>query len=246
MNNSEPSYSPWEQEIIALAAVAQCAAIVDKLATKGYADPHQLAASINPLMVLEPPSFSDVYPNLTGLSLGFRTLQNVFSNTRPNSDSAVLRYALGLLHIRGSLERNNPMLEQIGSTLPNIALMSGADATHRPDKAEGLGESERTEAFEARFIEGGAGISQGDKLIIKQLAGLYQDTISTLRYRIQVQGKAEHLKNDDVANSIRAVLLSGIRSAVLWRQMGGRRWRLLVYRKRICDTAMDIRKKLIH
>lgn len=225
MNNSESSYSPWEQEIIALAAVAQCAAIVDKLATKGHADPYQLAASINPLMVLEPPSFSAVYPNITDLSYGFRTLQEVFSNTRPNSDSAVLRYALGLLHIRGSLERDKTMLAQIGSTLANIAPMHGADVTQRHAEGES---------------------TAGDRLVIKQLADLYQDTISTLSYRIQIQGKAEHLKNDDIANTIRAVLLSGIRSAVLWRQLGGRRWRLLVYRKRTCDTATQLRRSLLH
>lgn len=228
MNNSEPSHSPWEQEIIALAAVAQCAAVVDKLATKGYADQYQLAASVNPLLVLDPPSFSDIYPNLTDLSYGFRTLQNAFSNTRPNSDSAVLRYSLGLLHIRGSLERNKPMLGQIRNTLANIEPLSG------------------TEVSEISFTEVADPAVESDKLIIKQLATLYQDTISTLGYRIQIQGKAEHLKNDDVANSIRAVLLSGIRSAVLWRQLGGRRWRLLIYRRRICDTATDIRKKLIH
>lgn len=234
MNNSEVSHSSWEQEIIALAAVAQCAALVDKLATKGYADPYQLATSINPLMVLDPPSFSDVYPNLIDLSYGFRTVQDVFSNTRPNSDSAVLRYALGLLHIRGSLERNKPMLEQVRNTLAGIAPLSGLEdtataETSDPDLAEGAN----------RALE-------DDKRIIRQLADLYQDTISTLGYRIQVQGKAEHLKNDEVANSIRAVLLSGIRSAVLWRQLGGRRWRLLVYRKKICDTATHLRKKLIH
>lgn len=228
MNNSEPSYSPWEQEIIALAAVAQCAAVVDKLATKGYADQYQLAASINPLLALDPPSFSDIYPNLIDLSYGFRTLQDAFSNTRPNSDSSVLRYSLGLLHIRGSLERNKPMLGQIRNTLANIEPLSG------------------TEASESSFTEKADPAVENDKLVIRQLAALYQDTISTLGYRIQIQGKAEHLKNDDVANSIRAVLLSGIRSAVLWRQLGGRRWRLLIYRRRICETATHIRKGLIH
>jgi high frequency lysogenization protein len=230
LNNSETSYSSWEQEIIALAAVAQCAAMVDKLATKGDVDSHQLAASVNPLLVLDPPSFTDIYPNLTDLSYGFRILQDAFSNNRPNSDSAVLRYTLGLLHIRGSLERDRSMQGRIRDALSRIASLDGAEVSGL-SLAEGADLAPRQEH---------------DKLIIKQLAELYQDTISTLSYRIQVQGKAEHLKNEEIANSIRAVLLSGIRSAVLWRQLGGRRWRLLIYRKNICDTAARIRKKLIH
>ena len=232
MNNSGLSYSSWERENIALAAVAQCAAVVDKLATRGYADPYQLAASINPLLVLDPDSFSDVYPNLIDLSYGFRTAQDIFSNDRAKTESAALRYTLGLLHIRGALERNGPMQERIRNTLSTIAPLSGAEASQLPITGA-LDPATEAEA-------------EADKLIIKQLAELYQDTISTLSYRIQIQGKSEHLKNDDVANSIRAVLLSGIRSAVLWQQLGGRRWRLLIYRKRICDTATHIRKKLIH
>jgi len=55
----------------------------------------------------------------------------------------------------------------------------------------------------------------------------------------------EHLKNEHVANRIRALLLAGIRSAVLWYQLGGRRWRLVIYRKRIEETAGNIRRKLI-
>ena len=120
------------------------------------------------------------------------------------------------------------MLGQIRNTLANIEPLSG------------------TEASESSFTEKADPAVENDKLVIRQLAALYQDTISTLGYRIQIQGKAEHLKNDDVANSIRAVLLSGIRSAVLWRQLGGRRWRLLIYRRRICETATHIRKGLIH
>jgi high frequency lysogenization protein len=230
LNTSQTSYSSWEQEIIALAAVAQCAAMVDKLATKGEADPRQLATSVNPLLVLDPPSFSDIYPNLTNLSYGFRTLQDAFSNNRPNSNSAVLRYTLGLLHIRGSLERNKPMQGQIRDTLASIGFLDGEEVS---------GLSSVDDIDQALKHE-------HDKLIIGQLAELYQDTISTLSYRIQIQGKAEHLKNEEIANSIRAVLLSGIRSAVLWRQLGGRRWRLLIYRNKICDTATHIRKKLLH
>ena len=81
--------------------------------------------------------------------------------------------------------------------------------------------------------------------IFEQLAKLYQDTISTLSYRIQVQGRLENLRNDNIANRIRTLLLGGIRSAVLWYQLGGRRWRLVFYRKRVQGTAVNIRRKLL-
>ena len=69
------------------------------------------------------------------------------------------------------------------------------------------------------------------------LSGIYQDTISTLSYRIHVTGSMQHLQNKNNADSIRAALFAGVRAAVLWRQCGGQRRKLLFQRKRILSTA---------
>ena len=79
----------------------------------------------------------------------------------------------------------------------------------------------------------------------EQIATLYQDTISTLNHRIQVQGQVDYLRNDYVSNRVRSLLLAGIRSAVLWHQLGGRRWRLIFFRKRIQETASTLRRGLL-
>ena len=76
------------------------------------------------------------------------------------------------------------------------------------------------------------------------LAGIYQDTISTFRYRIRVTGSMQQLQDPANADTIRALLLAGIRSAVLWRQLGGRRWRLLTHRGRMLQTAHDLSRRL--
>jgi high frequency lysogenization protein len=76
--------------------------------------------------------------------------------------------------------------------------------------------------------------------VIANLAGIYSDTLSTLSFRIMVSGDPQQLANSDTANRIRALLLSGIRSAVLWHQTGGRRWQLLFSRSRIVDACLDL------
>lgn len=63
--------------------------------------------------------------------------------------------------------------------------------------------------------------------VIAQLAAIYSDTISTLTPRIIVQGEQGYLSNPETANKVRALLLAAIRSAWLWRQVGGRRWQLV-------------------
>ena len=42
-----------------------------------------------------------------------------------------------------------------------------------------------------------------------------------------------------------ALLLAGIRSSLLWHQLGGRRWHLIVYKKRIRDCVSQVRRKLM-
>lgn len=69
--------------------------------------------------------------------------------------------------------------------------------------------------------------------VLAALAGLYQDTLSTLSYRIQVKGNPTILQQTGNADKVRSLLLAGIRSAMLWSQSGGKRWKLLFSRKRI-------------
>lgn len=76
--------------------------------------------------------------------------------------------------------------------------------------------------------------------IIARLADLYLQTISTLTPRIIVTGDQSHLSNPDNANLIRALLLAGIRSAVLWRQLGGRRLNLLFERSALLREANQL------
>ena len=73
--------------------------------------------------------------------------------------------------------------------------------------------------------------------ILAAMADLYSETISNLRPRIMIQGEPLHLQNTENVNRIRALLLSGIRSAMLWRQCGGNRLQILLGRKRLTETA---------
>jgi len=72
-----------------------------------------------------------------------------------------------------------------------------------------------------------------NKRLNANLASIYQDTIGTLGFRINVVGNVEMLQIAENAEKIRALLLTGIRAATLWQQVGGKRWRLLFQRAKI-------------
>ncbi|MGK0501025.1 MAG: high frequency lysogenization protein [Oceanicoccus sp.] len=72
------------------------------------------------------------------------------------------------------------------------------------------------------------------------IASIYQDTLSTFKFRIQVNGSLQQLQNANNADNIRALLLAGIRGAVMWRQTGGRRWQLFFHRQKILRMAQQL------
>lgn len=75
---------------------------------------------------------------------------------------------------------------------------------------------------------------------VASLADTYQKTISTFNLRIQVSGDPNHLQSERNAARIRTLLLSGIRAATLWRQVGGHRWHLLFKRSGIASMAKKL------
>ncbi len=79
-----------------------------------------------------------------------------------------------------------------------------------------------------------------DDEVVAGLDEIYRETLSTLSFRIQVAGEANQLQNESVARRVRALLLAGVRSAMLWRQMGGSRWHLLLRRGKLQRACRDL------
>ncbi|NOH34546.1 high frequency lysogenization protein HflD [Vibrio chagasii] len=76
-----------------------------------------------------------------------------------------------------------------------------------------------------------------DEQMISNLASIYLDVVSPIGPRIQVSGTPAVLQQTSTQHKVRALLLSGIRSAVLWRQVGGKRRHLIFGRKKMIEQA---------
>ena len=211
-------YTKWEYQNLALAGIAQCAALVDSLAVRGSCDPNSIAACVNPLLNFSPASVSELIPNPIQLSLGLRTVRDIFSNNKADRNPEIIRYLLGILALRQKLMSDSAMQDKLQQQLHNLSV------------PENFGDDEGDE---------------NSKQFFKAVADTYQDTISSYTFRIHVKGNLEYLRNERTASQVRTLLLAGIRWAVLWYQIGGRRWHLILYRKKIDQTAEDIRRKLL-
>ena len=122
-----------------------------------------------------------------------------------------LGYAVSIMQLESSFRKSADMQAHIGAELEEIA-----------------GIDDGTEIHEIKDLQA------------KKIAALYTQTISTLSPRVVVNGRPQHLQVDRTVNWIRTLLFAGLRSAVLWRQLGGGRFSLMFGRKKMMDQAQSL------
>ncbi|MCK5829580.1 MAG: high frequency lysogenization protein HflD [Methylococcales bacterium] len=151
----------------------------------------------------------------------------------------------GVIDIYGSLEQLKPGLLQLKSQLSARTIADPEQAryaaslvflegqlSNRPEMLNKILTGIKTAQAQSESF----GSSTHENVLAK-LGDLYHNTISTLQPRIMVNGKEEFLAQPNIVNKIRALLLAGIRSTMLWKQCGGARWKFLFFRKKLQDET---------
>ena len=205
----------FHDQVLALAGIFQSACLVQQLAREGHTDSAALRASIQSILALDAPDVETIYGGARGVHLGLELLHTKLTGKTKSADMEMARYVVALVQLENSLRRRPTMLDDI---------RQGID----------------TARAQMKFFESDAPADGVHPLLMEKLAQLYSQTISTLTPRIMVSGEHGHLSNPAIAAKVRAALLAGIRSAVLWRQLGGRRWQLLFSRGKIARTAAEL------
>ncbi len=165
-----------------------------------------------------------------------RTSLNSIIVTQPTSTIDIFEkeenLAVGLRTMVSVLDSSQTVNELTRYLINLLAL--DRKLSHRRDTLAQLGD--RIETLQ-RQIEH---FNLLDDQMISNLASVYLDTITPLGPRIQITGNPEQLQQSAIQNKIRALLLAGIRGAVLWRQVGGKRRQLIFSRKQLIEQAKII------
>lgn len=200
---------PTEDQLLALSAVVSCCELVHLLAANGQCDAEPFENAIRTLFTNTPDDLSK--PG---------AVRSVYG------DSRALLPGLQALEIQ-----LNPTTGQTGLAPSMRYTVSVLQLTSR---------LRRNNAALARLGEGIEGARRQVEhfhvthdSVIANLAETYQASVATLGNRIQVRGYAQYLQQPHVASRIRALLLAGVRNTLLWRQLGGRRWHFLLYRRHL-------------
>ena len=122
-----------------------------------------------------------------------------------------LGYAVSIMQVENNFRRKSSMQTDIGCELQSITT-----------------------------IDDGLELHEIKDLQAEKIAELYTRTISNLSPRIVVNGRPQFLQVDRTVNWIRTLLFAGLRSAVLWRQMGGGRFSLMFGRKKMLEQARTL------
>jgi len=195
---------------IAFAGMLQASELVRQTATSGACSGQAAQASVASVFRHNPETTEDVYGGIDGIRMGLRVMTELFSARSNHESLQSLNYALGLAKLGKLVRRDKKRLDAIGEELELVER-----AWH--DASELLDDS-----------------------VSSQLADIYQRHVSTLDFRVSVNGRPEYLKQSDKVAFVRALLLAGLRSAILWHQVGGRQWRLVFQRKRMLEEARTL------
>ena len=200
---------------IALCGIFQATRLVQQVARTGMCDQAPFEASIKSIFTLDSSSPEDVYDNSANVVFGARTLLAQLGPNKPENSSDRAKDIEVTKYSIGVMVLERKLIKR--NDLLDIITQGVDKATAQLDHF---------------------GITHDN--VIANLADIYTQTISTLNPRIIVNGEHNHISNPSNANKIRALLLSAIRSAVLWRQCGGTRWQLLLNRKAVLAAAQKL------
>ncbi len=208
----EPSRSEpsrSEARVLALAGMVQALAQVRRIADTGQSDSEVIETALDSVFRIDAESPSAVYGDVAALRPGLKLLRDYFGKQGQGDPPQDTQLPRLALAVL-QLERRFSNHEMASNVHDGIVKLA-------PD-AQRQGSSHPE--------------------VLAALGRLYADTVSHLRPRVLVQGNPHYLGQADVVAEIRAVLLAAVRSAVLWRQLGGSLWDLLL-RRRAMAASVD-------
>ena len=196
-----------QDKTLALAGIFQAANLVDALSTTGKVPEQSFTESINSIFQTNPHTVSDIFDTTHQAELGLCSLQAAMSHPHNQSATRWLTYSKSLIRIERVISRHRPFCTLIKTRLEH----------HK------------------RYFELFDSVTSHN--IISKLGNLYIDTAGASKYRVIIRGRPSLLMSSAQKEKLCAVLFAGIRSAHLWRELGGSEWELIFRKKHILNTA---------
>ncbi|MBL4941673.1 MAG: high frequency lysogenization protein HflD [Colwellia sp.] len=210
-----------KDQTITLAAICQAAYLVQQISRTGKIEEDELAVLLNSITATSPTNTLAVYGGeLVNVKQGLKLIVSHLGDSSSANSHGTNQGNKG----------KDPELTRYIISLINLE----RKLIKQPSQLAQLGE--RIDASK-RQLEHYAITSE---TLVASFASIYSDIVSPLGARIQVTGEPNLLKQTINQHKIRALLLAGIRAAVLWRQVGGKRRNIFFSRNKIVKNAQQL------
>ena len=198
-----------DDRVLALAGMVQALRQVRRIAETGEADNAVLSTATDSVFRLDADTPAGVYGDERAVAAGMQLLLDYFSNT-------------------GGDARDDLLPRLALSVMQLERRFTREDATAKKVADGILALAPTAERLGSAHPE-----------VLTALGSLYADTVSHLRPRVMVQGNPHYLGQAAIVSEIRAVLLAALRSAVLWRQLGGSLWDFVLRRRALVASVQS-------
>ncbi len=196
--------NPIQGRAVALSALVQAGSLCLNVAKSGILASDAMETCRESLFRFDAVTPFDIYSTGDLLAHGKQRLGQMFSQTSA-SDRDLLALGGQILGLARRFKTNDQAQRAVRADLFSaLEAVQGLDA-----------QAERMSALD------------------HSCATLYQKHISPLARRIIIQGNQAHLSRQENADRIRMLLLAGLRAGVLFYQLKGSRWQLLLQRQQI-------------
>lgn len=199
-----------KDQLLALAALIQAVSFASELAMDGTCDILSAQHLIAAIYVFDTPSTEKLYP-ARQLTIGLQAFNQLFT---PNE----------------SLKARQQSLARYVVKLNNLAKKLYRQPTIMTELATRIQQATVQRDFFA---------NEPDRAL-ESLSGIYLWLAHAVKVDFKILGQSQYLHDHQRVNRIRALLLAGVRAAVLWQQLGGTAWQLWWRRKTYLQLSQQL------
>jgi high frequency lysogenization protein len=201
--------NPLDERVLALAGLAQALRQVRRIAETGEADSAILSTATDSVFRIDADTPAGVYGDANALAPGLQLLLDSFSSAGGDA--------------------SDDLLPRLVLSVMQLERRFVREATTAGKVHEGI----------LAIAPTAERLGSAHPDVLTALGVLYADTVSHLRPRVMVQGNPHYLGQAAIVSEIRAVLLAALRSAVLWRQLGGSLWDFVLRRRALVGSVQS-------
>ncbi len=223
-----------QQQVQALAGVMQAVCQIEDIANRGDTDAAATRTSLTSILQQSADDLDQAVGSVANLRYGLQRMHGMLQGEQKYLPA--LQYAMAVMQMAKNMRRSDSVQHTVARELELISMSINQTGADKQDTAA----VDHSSSADAADGDTGDDHAHPAPELVAQLADVWTSEVRKLEPQVVVHGKPVYLQNDNNIQLIRALLLAALRCSWLWQQLGGRRWHLLLRRKRLLFNIREL------